>query len=114
MSAQHTPGPWEIDYGYNRIIKSIGPCVPDEYAGSAWLEVTEANARLIAAAPDLLEALKQVAMWLPIMTEIAGLNAEETQVELSEFADDPNRHSETISIASSLEKARAAIAKAIG
>ena len=61
MSAKHTPGPWEIDYGYNRIIKSIGPCVPDEYAGSAWLEVTEANARLIAAAPDLLEFAKE---WL--------------------------------------------------
>ena len=63
---------------------------------------------------ELLAALKQVAMWLPFMTEIAGLNAEETQVELSEFADDPNRPPETISIASSLEKARAAIAKAIG
>lgn len=61
MIAKHTPGPWEIDYGYNRIIKSIGPCVPDEYAGSAWLEVTEANARLIAAAPDLLEFAKE---WL--------------------------------------------------
>lgn len=61
MSAKHTPGPWEIDYGYNRIIKSIGPCVPDEYAGSAWLEVTEANARLIAAAPDLLDFVKE---WL--------------------------------------------------
>ena len=58
MSVQHTPGPWEIDFGYNRIIKSIGPCFPDEYAGSAWLEVTEEDARLIAAAPDLLEALR--------------------------------------------------------
>ena len=54
----HTPGPWEIERGYSTIIKSIGPCVPDEYAGSAWLEVSEADARLIAAAPDLLEALK--------------------------------------------------------
>ena len=58
MSAKHTPGPWKIDYGYNRIINFIGPCVPDQYAGSSWLQVTEANARLIAAAPDLLDALK--------------------------------------------------------
>ena len=58
MSAKHTPGPWEIERGYNTIIKSIGPCVPDEYAGSAWLEVPDADALLIAAAPDLLEALK--------------------------------------------------------
>ena len=54
MSAKHTPGPWEIERGYSTIIKSIGPCVPDEYAGSAWLEVSESDARLIAAAPDLL------------------------------------------------------------
>ena len=58
MSAKHTPGPWEIERGYGTIIKSIGPCVPDEYAGSAWLKVSEANARLIAAAPELLEALQ--------------------------------------------------------
>ena len=64
MSAQHTPGPWEIDFGYNRIINFIGPCVPDQYAGSAWLEVTEADARLIAAAPDLLEALQSVWLWM--------------------------------------------------
>ena len=58
IKAKHTPGPWKIDYGYNRIINFIGPCVPDQYAGSSWLQVTEANARLIAAAPDLLDALK--------------------------------------------------------
>ena len=60
MSAQHTPGPWEIDFGYNRIINFIGPCVPNQYAGSAWLEVTEADARLIAAAPELLEFAEEV------------------------------------------------------
>ena len=58
IKAKHTPGPWKIDYGYNRIINFIGPCVPDQYAGSSWLQVTEANAHLIAAAPDLLDALK--------------------------------------------------------
>ena len=57
MSAKHTPGPWKIDYGYNRIINFIGPCVPDQYAGSSWLAVKEEDAILIAAAPDLLAAL---------------------------------------------------------
>ena len=59
MSAKHTPGPWKIERGYSTIIKSIGPCVPDEYAGSAWLEVSESDARLIAAAPDLLDELRE-------------------------------------------------------
>ena len=60
MSAKHTPGPWEIERGCSTIIKSIGPCVPDEYAGSAWLEVSEADARLIAAAPVLLQFARSV------------------------------------------------------
>lgn len=58
--AKHTPGPWEIRRGYDTIIDSIGPCIPEEYAGSAWLKLSEADARLIAAAPELLEALKQI------------------------------------------------------
>ena len=62
MSAKHTPGPWKIDYGYNRIINFIGPCVPDQYAGSSWLAVKEEDAILIAAAPELLEYL-QYAVW---------------------------------------------------
>lgn len=58
IKAKHTPGPWKIDYGYNRSINFIGPCVPDQYAGSSWLAVKEEDAILIAAAPDLLDALK--------------------------------------------------------
>lgn len=56
---KHTSGPWPIKRE-GLIIKSIGPCIPDEYAGSAWLEVSEADAGLIAAAPDLLEALHKI------------------------------------------------------
>jgi len=53
------------------------------------LETSEANARLIAAAPDLLEALKSVIAWLDAPDESA-------------FSD------------SQLALARAAIAKATG
>lgn len=86
MSAKHTPGPWEIDYGYNRIIKSIGPCVPDEYAGSAWLEVTEADARLIAAAPDLLRALSNLieTITTPYVSEVeTRLAIKDAKIEIS-------------------------------
>ena len=56
MSTQHTPGPWQykrtsgFDYG------STAYWVP----GICTNIDTEANARLIAAAPELLEALKAV------------------------------------------------------
>lgn len=36
-----------------------------EYAGSAWIEVSDEDARLIESAPDLLEALKYIAKTWP-------------------------------------------------
>lgn len=70
--SKHTPGPWEAN-GYHirqrvtgtRSIAEVaytGPhhTPPHEYPKSCRL-VDEANARLIAAAPDLLEALKKCA-----------------------------------------------------
>lgn len=69
---------------------------------------------LKAQRDELLGALRQAAMWLPILTNMAGLDAEETQVELSDFQDDPSRPPETITIASSMTAARTAIAKAGG
>ena len=52
--SKHTPGPWQVeDYTINRTMRAIGTnkcTVAGAYA--------EADARLIAAAPDLLEALR--------------------------------------------------------
>ena len=69
--SKHTPGPWEAN-GYHirqrvtgtRSIAEVaytGPhhTPPHEYPKSCRL-VDEANARLIAAAPDLLEALEAI------------------------------------------------------
>ncbi|WP_153570553.1 hypothetical protein [Pseudomonas paraeruginosa] len=58
----HTPGPWKIVRSPHGItIFEIGPCKPDEYAGAVWLSVSEADARLISAAPEMLEALQRIA-----------------------------------------------------
>jgi hypothetical protein len=73
MSAKHTPGPWEIDFteyggfavfvppshdmGHSLVICRRGPWIVRE-------EQSHANARLIAAAPELLEALEDAAMEL--------------------------------------------------
>ena len=67
---KHTPGPWRtkregfstvyvearIDGG---LIQEVAACGPTD----AGLEQQEANARLIAAAPELLEAAKLVLEW---------------------------------------------------
>lgn len=86
MTTKHTPGPWEIERGYSTIIKSIGPCVPDEYAGSAWLEVSDADARLIAAAPDLLRALSDLieTITAPYASELeTRLAIKDAKIEIS-------------------------------
>ena len=53
MKAKHTPGPWNILYFNNEI--RIGNMVARTMDNN---DVCQANARLIAAAPDLYEACK--------------------------------------------------------
>jgi len=76
MSAQHTPGPWRLEEGTNLV---WGACNPDDTTSYGMgMPVAEAkvelnktydweqscvNARLIAAAPDLLDALQRMVDW---------------------------------------------------
>lgn len=64
--------------------------------------------RLDAANAELLAVLKELKMWLPIAAELAGLDPETTEVEF-EFED--GSPPKTISLKSSMNLARAAIAK---
>jgi hypothetical protein len=56
---EHTPGPWEYDGGA-QIVESARPHMRICFLPSDYHEYASSkpNARLIAAAPDLLEALK--------------------------------------------------------
>lgn len=60
---QHTPGPWKIGNVPGREAFCVYDNQANEYISTIWFserDVKEgaANARLIAAAPDLLEAVK--------------------------------------------------------
>jgi len=62
---QHTPGPWKIVKKGVFNIRFVGA---DGFGIADTTEVDErekANARLIAAAPDMLEALKYIVAWKP-------------------------------------------------
>lgn len=71
MSAKHTPGPWLTDRNnvHTGQIATVNHCI-----GNDWIEIwtdkwaetglgegeQEANARLIASAPELLEAMQNI------------------------------------------------------
>lgn len=61
MSALHTPGPWRVERYLGREDSWFvrGP-FDERVCGQGSGPVVEANARLIAAAPELLEALEAV------------------------------------------------------
>jgi hypothetical protein len=70
MSAKHTPGEWVIDWNVSRldIFSSDGGVLVATLRRSALSpaidNAAKANARLIAAAPELLEALQHLASML--------------------------------------------------
>jgi hypothetical protein len=67
MSEGHTPGPWDFWSGYNAVDKMEAEITADDgdiviARYNHLIGEGEANARLIAAAPELLEALEQVCL----------------------------------------------------
>ena len=78
----HTPGPWTVDYTDDNLRIYVGDLLIAEVNGSTEHievrgldeETTEANAWLIAAAPDLLAALERILAW--ISTEGESPNTE--------------------------------------
>jgi hypothetical protein len=63
---KHTPGPWEIlrEFEGEKTITAIGPITSDGYGNTDWLKVSEEDALLAAAAPDLLEACREAELLL--------------------------------------------------
>jgi len=70
--SKHTPGPWKVEHrGYKYIVSKSRDgyitrdvCRMDGSTMAAFAQ--EANARLIAAAPELLEALKDALQLLEV------------------------------------------------
>lgn len=98
MKAEFTPGPWRIGTGSKRIIMAANNDVvaraADYGSQSDTPDFQYGNARLIAAAPDLLVTLQLLSQWREV---IAKSDVPAKSVILEDFDD-----------------ARAAIAKATG
>jgi hypothetical protein len=94
MSTQkHTPGPWHVGFKPGPIVYGLqGEQVANLFEPLIDAEENKANARLIACAPELLEALKEMAE------------------QFSHYCE----HTEDAKEIETLIKARAAISKAEG
>ncbi|MDE2098916.1 MAG: hypothetical protein KGL39_16805 [Patescibacteria group bacterium] len=57
MSTQHTPGPWTIEAGGAKLIQTTCMVISADDGLGPVAYTTKDNARLIAAAPELLAAL---------------------------------------------------------
>ncbi|MGO4718068.1 hypothetical protein AB4071_02925 [Stenotrophomonas sp. 2MCAF14_2] len=77
MSSKHTPGPWayqEDSDAYTHIVRGPNNRFICQLNQSTSAEI-EANARLIAAAPELLEACQTFAEWLRREEGVGDLEA---------------------------------------
>ena len=60
ITMTHTPGPWTVDLGARDLVRNAnGERIAKVYGGLTYDE-TIANARLIAASPELLKLLREV------------------------------------------------------
>ncbi len=62
--SEHTPGPWRLDHEHGSLIirSNDAGLIADVMP---WANSNEANARLIAAAPDMFRILKELLMPCP-------------------------------------------------
>lgn len=104
MNTKHTPGPWKaVVDGHIAFVRTADDTADLAHTGLASRQVDTANARLIAAAPELLEALN-------------GLLAHSESVNRAFFVDGTAKAMRAAMTGQKdlLNQARAAIAKARG
>lgn len=85
MASQHTPGPWKVN-SLTRIEAADFGLVASIRGGLESPE-THANARLIAAAPDMLGALKECVIEISQLRNVRKLTtSEEVALDLARSA----------------------------
>lgn len=114
--ANHTPGPWSV------VLKGIGRSVRVSISASikertvyvaetiGGLDEEESNARLIAAAPELLEALKNMVVGVTYKLGDGGENCRFCDANMDDEGTGLDMHDDDCVV----HVARAAIAKARG
>ncbi len=93
VSVPHTPGPWGVSSGFvvceSSEARVVANCIPLTGVEALMIEpeVARANARLIAAAPDLLAALKAVVLRTNVGNAVfVALSEERAEAALAAIA----------------------------
>lgn len=92
-----TPAPWKLENGQNDMVVTDRPLGEGKIVAATYGDNMPENAMLIAAAPDLLEALKSVMSMFPVIDD-----------------DNSGRLGFTAETRNKLTNANLAIAKALG
>ncbi len=87
----HAKGPWVVGPVDDTVVTHVGmdgiryeiATIDGDYNDPETWPIMEANARLISAAPDLLEALKVAQLWLDVdgRYDMQGINAAISKAE---------------------------------
>lgn len=110
-NATHTPGPWLNTGKDGCIIKNGVDTIVCTVNGDCTQGSDKDNARLIAAAPELLEALKEMqAAYTECLNELHRIGA----IDKERGTSMPANYGEWLAEFSPIKKATAAIAKAEG
>lgn len=104
---KYTPGPWTIRYEYNvvgsgRVVANTGTFTTNTDIEDRIIEQNKANARLIAAAPELLAMTRWLAASLQALCKHSNITEQ----------DEITIEGKTLSIAQLLDAANVAIGKA--
>lgn len=100
MSAKHTPGPWGVRKGFSSGTYEIYPKRPGEkvsFRGARWAEIAtvegaskgesaRANANLMAAAPDMLEALESITLAMNKMSDDTDVFTLLQEIKAAQYA----------------------------
>lgn len=80
METNHIPGPWKYD-GEDYIRDNNGTAISQlSHSRRLSLSSAQANYKLMAAAPELLEALIELKRWVGQVTDWAGVGDPPTEI----------------------------------
>lgn len=89
MTDAHTDGPWKANPAHSGIwdvLDSRGRDIVTVYGGGVDPKSREANAKIIAAAPEMLEALKECALQIAQTCNRKLTHGEESALDLARAA----------------------------